>query len=331
MGGALAVVLLGLPAASPAPAQEGELADGNWRGSLSYTGNAELGGVGVHYDAHGSFVMNVASGRASGEWNLQVTSAIQGTTGVATATAIGTIDGSSISQELVFDRMTVVDPAFGITIEMSADELPVSGGGSLLVLNDSCNTISGSWTIPFNDSSLFGEFIAEPLVPGSASTQADLQEEGLRLIQQAADGVISPGELSSFIARAEAQAAGTTFRREGCDAETAYRFSNAATTLLDAVLVQSGFALDDADDSTFVALYRVGLRSGLFDFNPSARITWEFQLLQRLADAINSEEPSEWRFWLPVAREFGEPEAEAALEKNLCLDLHRADPFVCED
>ncbi len=325
-----ALAALVVPAA-PVDAQGQGFGQGNWRVVFYYQAETVLAGEDVYYTGHGSMFLNVAGTEASGEWNLSLDTVVLSVGAPAHADAVGTIEGPSTRPVLPLDQVTVTEPTIGMTLTFTAEELPPSGIGELLVTGSGCNALTGKWLIPFQDTVLEGEFIAEPLGASEPSPQADLRDEGLALIENARNGVIDSSALAAFVARAEAEAGVATTRRGDCTGETARMYGTSALLLLDAVLKASGYALDGADDDTFVQLYRVALRSGLFDFNPSARITWEFELLQRLADAINDDEPRVWRYWLPVAREFGEVEAEAVLEKNICLETHRADPFYCED
>lgn len=314
--------------AVPAGGQAGNpvLGDGLWRVVFFIDQAAVLGGVDVEYRGHGSSVIDINSGAASGEWNLSLTSVVTGTTSSSNGVAIGTVSGDAVEQTLDFSSMTVTDATLGITVTFTADELPVSGGGTLRPLGRGCSAITGVWFIPFNDQTLEGNFIAQRMGAGGGETDADLRDTGLGLIEDARNGTIDVSALRAFVAQAESGSEATS-RDSGCGVETARIFGTAATMLLNNVLVETGFAADDLEDAEFMEFYRVALRSGLFEMFPDTYLVWEFGLLNRLAAAIGSDDPADWRFWLPIARQLGEDEAASGLAQRICDD--RGDLF-CE-
>lgn len=317
----ITVAMLIASIAAPAGGQAGNpvLGDGLWRVVFFIDQAAVLGGVDVEYRGHGSSVIEINDGSASGEWNLSLTSVVTATTSTSNGVAIGTVSGDAVEQTLDFSSMTVTDATFGITVTFTADELPVSGGGTLRPLGRGCDAITGVWFIPFNDQTLEGQFIAQRLGAGGGETDADLRDTGLALVEDARSGTIDVSALRAFVAQAE-RGSEATARDSGCGTESARIFGTAATMLLNTVLVETGYATDDLSDAEFVEFYRVVLRSGLFETFPDTYLTWEFGLLNRLAAAIRSEDPADWRFWLPIARQLGEEEAASELARNICDD-----------
>lgn len=316
---ALLLVALLIAATVPPAGSQGRLGlgEGLWRVVFFYQAQNELGGVDIDYSAHGSAVLDVAEGSTTGEWNLSVRSQILGTNATSNAVAIGAARGDSISQDLELTEVTVTDASVGLTVTFRADELPDAGAGSFVATGSGCSAVTGTWLIPFSDQLLRGEFIAQRLGTGGAATDADFRDEGLRLIEDARSGTIDAGALRAFIERAELGSEATA-RDSGCEGDSARLFGTAATLMLDTVLVETGYAARDLDDAAFVDFYRVVLRSGLFEVYPDTRLTWEFDLLQRLADAITSDDPADWSYWLPVARQLGEDEAAIELAQNIC-------------
>ena len=311
--------------ATPAGSQGGPtLGDGQWRVVFFLEQRANLGGVDFDYSGHGSAFVALADGSASGEWNLSLATQVVGTNGLANGEAIGTVSGDSTELVLDFTSITATDASIGMSVTFTADELPPTGGGRLVPGSIGCSAVIGDWTIPFNDTQLEGEFIAQRLGVDGGETDADLRDTGLDLIEQARAGTIDVTALRSFIQQAESGSEETA-RADGCSDEMSRTFGTAATLLLNAVLVETGYAATDLDDAAFMEFYRVVLRSGLFEMYPDTRLTWEFGLLQRLADAISSEEPRVWRFWLPIAEQLGEVEAAETLTRLICDergDLH---------
>lgn len=304
---------------APAGGQAGNpvLGDGLWRVVFFLEQQAVLGGVDIEYRGHGSSVIEINDGSASGEWNLSLTSFVVATTSTSNGVAIGTVSGDAVEQVLDFTSISVTDAALGINLTFTADELPPTGGGTLRPLGRGCSAITGVWFIPFNDQLLEGQFIAQRLGADGGATDADLRDTGLELIEAARNGTIDVGSLRNFVAAAE-RGSEATARDDGCGAETARIFGSAATMLLNSVLVETGFAADDLEDAEFMEFYRVAVRSGLFETSPDTYLTWEFGLLNRLAAAVGSEDPDQWSFWLPIARQLGEEEAATALALNIC-------------
>ncbi len=328
LGIVLAVAVMIASVAAPAGGQAGSpvLGDGLWRVVFFLEQRATLGGVEFDYSGHGSSIINVTGGEATGEWNLTLTTVVVGSNATSNGVAVGTVIGSGAQQVLEFSTITVTDATLGITITVTADELPESGGGTFTPTGRGCSALTGDWVIPFNDQSLEGQFIAQRLGAEAGETDADMRDAGLDLIEQARNGVIDAASLRAFIQQAESGSEATA-RDEGCNDETARVFGTAATLLLNTVLVETGYAASDLEDAEFVEFYRIVLRSGLFETHPDTRLTWEFGLLNRLAAAISSEDPAVWRFWLPIARQLGEDEAAAELARNICEE--RGDLF-CE-
>lgn len=317
----LAVALLFASAAAPAGSQAGNpvLGDGQWRVVFFIEQAAVLGGINIEYRGHGSSLIAMNGGNATGEWNLSLTTVVTATTATSNGVAIGTVSGNGVEQTLDFTSMTVTDATFGVTVTFTADELPVSGGGTLRPLGRGCSAITGVWFIPFNDQTLEGTFIAQRLGAGGGETDADLRDNGLALIEDARNGTINVGALRDFVAQAE-RGSEATARDSGCGSDTARIFGNAATMLLNSVLVEAGYATEDLSDADFMEFYRVALRSGLYEMYPDTYLTWEFALLNRLADAIRSDDIAVWRFWLPIARQLGEDEAAIELATRICME-----------
>ena len=328
LGIVLAAAVMIASMAAPAGGQAGGpvLGDGLWRVVFFLEQRATLGGVEFDYSGHGSSIIDMTGGSASGEWNLSLSTVVVGESATSNGVAIGTVSGDGVEQVLDFTSITVTEATFGIAVTITADELPVSGGGSFTATGRGCSALTGEWVIPFNDQQLEGQFIAQRIGAEGGETDADMRDEGLELIEQARNGTINVGALRAFIQQAE-RGSEATGRDDGCNDETARVFGTAATLLLNSVLVQTGYAATDLDDAQFMEFYRVALRSGLFEMYPETRLTWEFGLLNRLAAAVGSEDPAVWRFWLPVARQLGEEEAAAALAQNICDE--RGD-FYCE-
>lgn len=315
-----------LPVAQSASAQANSFPNGQWAGSLNFTGPLELGGVEVFYSSHGSFDLDVTNAGVDGIWNLRVSSVIPvaGSDSAAISSAIGPIVGDGITPVLELESITV-QPVVGPSLTFTADELPTPGAGWLRVTSFDCNAITGEWQLPFNGQPFDGTFIAQPLSGAGAprTSQADFHHEGVQILSDLGEGTVNVEQILSYIARAEAIANGSTVRASGCDAVTARRFSTAATSLIDSVLIQAGVNFDALDDETFLALYRAAFRTGTFDFNGGLAAAWETQFLLRAALAVNSEDRSDWEFWLPIAREFGEEELEEALTENIEEDNRR--------
>lgn len=325
----ITVAVLIASIAAPASGQAGTpvLGDGLWRVVFFLDQQAELGGVEVGYRGHGSAIIQMSDGAAAGEWNLSLSSVVLGTNATSNGVSIGTVSGDGMNQVLDFESMTVTDATYGITITMTADELPVSGGGTLTPMGRGCSAITGDWTIPFNDQTLSGEFIAQRLGAGGDETDANLRDSGLTIIEDARNGVINPLALREFIRMSEAGSEATE-RDDSCGLESARIFGNASTMLLNTVLVETGYAADDLDDESFMDFYRVVLRSGLNETFPDSYLTWDFGLRNRLAAAVASEDPADWTFWLPIARQIGEDEAADTLSRNICRE--RGD-YYCEE
>lgn len=328
LGVLLAAAVMIASMAAPAASQAGSpvLGDGLWRVVFFLDQRASLAGTEFDYTGHGSSIIQITDGSASGEWNLSLSTVVIGTNSTSTGVAIGTVAGNALEQELEFDRITVTDATFGITITLTAEELPVSGGGTFTPTGRGCSALTGEWIIPFNDQQLEGQFIAQRLGAGGGETDADLRDTGIELIEQARTGTIDVGALRAFIQRAEAGSEATA-RDDGCDAETAGVFGTAATLLVNSVLVETGFATTDLDDAEFMEFYRAALRSGLFEMYPETRLTWGSGLRNRLSAAIGSDDPAVWRFWLPIARQLGDEVASRELAINICRE--RGD-FFCE-
>lgn len=325
----LAIAIVIASTAVPASSQAGSpvLGDGTWRIVFFLEQRASLAGVEFDYSGHGSAIVDVGDGSASGEWNLSLSTVVVGEAATSNGVANGTISGTGAEQVLDFSGITVTDAQFGITITLGPDDLPTSGGGTFTPTGRGCSAITGKWVIPFNDQQLEGTFIAQRLGAGGGETDADLRDDGIELIEQAQAGSVDISALQRFIQRAE-QGSEATARDEGCDLQTSRIFGNAATVMLNTVLVEVGYSADALDDSTFIEFYRVVLRSGLFETEPDTRLTWEFGLLNRLGQAISSDDPAVWRFWLPIARQLGETEAAAEMARNICRD---GGHFGCEN
>ena len=325
----LAVAILMASMTVPAGSQAGTpvLGDGTWRVVFFLQQQASLGGVEFDYSGHGSSIIDVTSGTASGEWNLSLTTVVVGENATSNGVANGTISGTAGEQVLDFSSITVTDATFGITITLGADELPANGGGTFTPTGRGCSALTGDWVIPFNDQQLEGTFIAQRMGAGGGETDADLRDEGLAIIEQARAGAVDVTTLQAFINRAE-QGSEATARDEGCDLATARIFGNAATVLLNTVLIEVGYAVDAIPDADFIQFYQVVIRSGLFETEPDTRLTWEFEVLNRLGAAIGSDDPAVWRFWLPIARQIGETEAAIELAQNICRDSGH---FGCEN
>lgn len=302
----------------PADAQDMRFGQGNWRVLFFYQDETELAGELVSYSGHGSMFLNVVGSEASGEWNLSLDSTILDVGAPTHADAVGTIEGPRSRPVLPLEHVTVTEPSIGMTISFTADELPTSGIGELVVAGGGCNALTGDWLIPFQDNILEGNFIAEPLGSAEPSAQADLRDDGLTLIEDAKSGVIDPGALAAFVAAAEEQANRGTARRDDCEGATARMYGTAATLLLDAVLKASAYALEDADRETFVDLYLVAVRSGFLEVYPGVRDVWELQLLSRLSRVMADGTLDDWKFWLPVAAMLGEDRAAATLQQLIC-------------
>lgn len=328
LGALLATAVMVASMAAPAAGQAGSpvLGDGLWRVVFFLDQRATLAGTEFDYTGHGSSIIQVTDGSASGEWNLSLSTVVIGTNSASNGVAIGTVSGNALEQVLDFDTVTVTDATFGITVTLTAEELPVSGGGTLTPTGRGCSALTGEWIIPFNDQQLEGQFIAQRLGTGGGETDADLRDTGLGLIEQARTGTIDASALSEFIRQAEAGSEATA-RDDGCDAETAGIFGTAATLLVNSVLVEAGFATTDLDDAEFMEFYRAALRSGLFEMYPETRLTWGSGLRNRLAAAIGSDDPAVWTFWLPIARQLGDEVASRELAINICRE--RGD-FFCE-
>ncbi|MEE9417459.1 MAG: hypothetical protein V3V01_19415 [Acidimicrobiales bacterium] len=315
-----------LPVAESASAQSNSFPNGQWAGSLSFSGPLMLGGVEVFYSSHGSFDLDVSDDGVDGIWNLRVSSVVPvaGSNSAAISSAIGPIEGDAITPVLELDSVTV-QPVVGPTLTFTADELPTPGAGWLRVTAFDCNAITGEWQLTFSGQPFDGTFIAQPLNGAGAprTSQADFHHEGVQILSDLAEGTVNIEQILSYISRAETIAHGTTVRSAGCDAVTARRFSTAATSLIDSVLVQAGVDFEALDDETFLALYRAGFRTGAFDFNGPLAAAWETQFVFRAFLSVNSEERSDWEFWLPIAREFGEEELEQALTENIEGDNRR--------
>jgi hypothetical protein len=280
----------------------------------------------VFYSSHGSFDIDVTDGGVDGIWNLRVSSVVPvaGAASAAVSSAIGPIEGDAIAPVLDLDSVTV-QPSVGPSLTFTADELPTAGAGWLRVTAFDCNAITGNWQLPFNGQPFDGTFIAQPLTGAGAprTSQADFHHEGVQILSDLAEGTVNIEQILSYISRAETIANGSTVRADGCDAVTARRFSTAATSLIDSVLIQAGVDFEALDDETFLALYRAAFRTGTFDFNGALAAAWETQFLFRAFLAVNSEDRADWEFWLPIAREFGEEELEQALTENIEEDDRR--------
>lgn len=315
----LAAALIIVSVITPAGSQAGSpvLGDGLWRVVFFLDQTANLGGVNFQYSGHGSAIVEMRDGSASGEWNLSLTTVVQDSNSTANGVAIGTISGTGSELVLDFTTITVTDSSIGLTVTMGADELPATGGGQLAMSGRGCSAITGGWTIPFNDTQLEGEFIAQRLGADGGETDADLRDDGLALIEQARSGIVDVFALSAFVQRAE-QGSEATARDDGCSLETSRIFGTAATLLLRTVLTEAGYAAADLSDEAFMTLYRLVLRSGLFETDPEVRLTWQNDLFGRLANAVGSEDPAVWRFWLPVAEQLGEERAALSLNQNIC-------------
>ena len=322
-----ALAALVVPAA-PVDAQGQGFGQGNWRVVFYYQAETVLAGEDVYYTGHGSMFLNVAGTEASGEWNLSLDTVVLSVGAPAHADAVGTIEGPSTRPVLPLDQVTVTEPTIGMTLTFTAEELPPSGIGELLVTGSGCNALTGKWLIPFQDTVLEGEFIAEPLGASEPSPQADLRDEGLALIENARNGVIDSSALAAFVARAEAEAGVATTRRGDCTGETARMYGTSALLLLDAVLKASGYALDGADDDTFVELYVLAVRSGYLETYPEIRSVWELELLSRLSQVMADGTLDDWKYWLPIAELLGEERAAAILHELICEEERS---FACGD
>lgn len=318
----LAAAVLITSIVTPAGSQAGSpvLGDGLWRVVFFLDQKASLGGVDFQYSGHGSSIVQMGDGSASGEWNLSLTTVVLDSNSTANGVALGTVSGTGSELVLDFSTITVTDASIGLTVTMGADELPPTGGGRLNMSGRGCSAITGDWIIPFNDTQLEGEFIAQRLGADGGETDADLRDDGLALIEQARLGTIDVSALGAFVERAE-QGSEATARDDGCSLEASRIFGTAATLLLNTVLTEAGYAAADLTDAEFMNVYRIVLRSGLFETDPEVRLTWEHGLLTRLARAIGSEDPAVWRFWLPVAEQLGEEEAVLGLKRNICDEL----------
>jgi hypothetical protein len=320
----MALLLLSLTAA-PTGAQSDAstgaypLGTGLWRVTFFIRDNTELGGVVFNYSGHGSSIIEVPeNGPVTGEWNLSLRSSPVGEVATANGAATGFVTGDPLTQSLEFDQVTVTDAQFGIEITLSADELPDAGAGSLAVTGSGCNAVTGAWLIPFNGVFLRGSFIAQPLGTGVPLDQADLREEGQRLIEAARDGSINVGELRAFLAAAELQMDGNTGRRNDCTGEQAELFATAGTLLLDSVLIEAGYAVDELSDADFMEFWGLVLRSGLLLISDEARLTWEFELFERIGDAEVFGTIDDWRFWQPIAAQYGQDASAAAMARRIC-------------
>lgn len=313
----------------PADAQDLGFGEGAWRVVFFYQAETELGGEIVLYSGHGSMFLDVRGSEASGEWNLSLDTLVLSVGAAAHANANGAIEGPRTRPLLPLDQVTVTEPSIGMTMTFTAAELPTSGIGELQVTGSGCNALTGKWLIPFQDNELKGEFIAEPLGEGEPSPQADLRDDGLTLIENARNGEIDPAALAAFIARAEADAGVATFRRGDCTGTTARMYGTSSLLLLDAVLKASGYSLEDADDDSFVSLYRLAVRSGFLEVYPEVRNIWELQLLSRLSRVIADGTLDDWKYWLPVAAMLGEDRAAQILQGLICEEEDRS--VACGD
>lgn len=326
--GLLAVAVLITSVVTPAASQAGSpvLGDGLWRVVFFLDQKASLSGVNFQYSGHGSSIVQMADGSASGEWNLSLTTVVLDSNSTANGVALGTISGTGSELVLDFSTITVTEASVGLTITLDADDLPPTGGGRLNMSGRGCSAITGDWTIPFNDTQLEGEFIAQRLGADGGETDADLRDDGLALIEQARLGIVDVSALGAFVERAE-QGSEATARDDGCSLEASRIFGTAATLLLNTVLTETGYAADDLADAEFMDVYRLVLRSGLFETDPEVRLTWGHGLLSRLAKAVGSDDPADWRFWLPIAEQLGEDGVAQSLRQRICDE--RGDLF-CE-
>ncbi len=321
--GFCALVALGLvttavpvhPAGSHQPAAVG-FTDGEWVGSFSYLGSAELGGVPVRYRSTGTFGLVSSAGGTTGLWDLYVSTLIEG--GVATGAAGGPLEGDDIvTATLELDSVTATDALTGMEITFTADELPEAGAGMIVADSTSCNALSGRWEIPFSGTVLEGSFVANRTVGDSAGPAWQrFQQAGLDLLTRIDDGEVPVNEIRAYLREAELIMGDTTERDESCDAETFFRFNTAALALGDAMVIAVGSRVGDLTDDELIEMTRMGWRSGAF-LTPEAAFPYEAELDGRMVAPIAAEDLEAMLYWLPVAREFGRDSIAEALEQAI--------------
>jgi hypothetical protein len=317
---ALALSTISPTSASGRAAPTVGFTDGQWVGSFSYLGTAELGGVPVRYRASGTFELVSGTGGTTGLWDVFLVTVIEGS--VTNAVAGGPAEGEGIeSVALVLDEVTATDSLTGLSVTLSGEEIPNSGAGSLTVDSTGCGALSGLWELPFNGTVLTGSFIANRSATGGFGTQWQrLQQYGLDLLTSIDEGGPLPIEtIRLYLADAEAVMGGTTERDSNCDEATFGRFNTAALSLGDAMISALIARIPELTDDELLEVTRMGYRSGAF-VNEDLAYPFEIALTLRMTTALTEGDLEEMEYWLPVALEWGNDE----LARNLAEAIEDA-------
>ena len=269
----------------PAPS---EFPEGNWEGyygmdPASMYADGGAAEVTASFEALGNFEAAAVAGTLSGRWLIDAHAVVEadGLRTEADAVAVGVFNGPTSGVDLELTKLRATEPSMGMTIELTAAELPGGSGGTMNVLGGDCNSVWGNWTLEFTGFEFVGQFSAirvgaeqndESVAAARRASQEALTSQGRLILGNIRDGVVDLVLIRDLLQSAEGALAYGGLG--SCGNEDSGSFRAATTELIDSMLFEMVGLVDELDADVLIELVVAGFRSGSFSADPDAREFW---------------------------------------------------------